>query len=73
MALQPLDFGSMGESSRPLRVNNVRKRLGLSERAVRYLAETKRLPAFKIDKKSWGFRVEDVERYRLARENADEF
>jgi hypothetical protein len=56
----------------PLRANNVAKRLGMKERNVRYLAETKKLIAFKIDRKSWGFWPEDVERYRSQRGCPDE-
>ena len=52
----------------PLRVNNVARRLQLPERTVRYLALTNRIPAFKIDRKSWGFWPEDVELYRLSLE-----
>lgn len=55
----------------PLRVNNVARRLQMPERTVRYLAATGRLPAFKIDGKSWGFWPEDVERYRLLLEVRD--
>lgn len=54
---------------RLLRVNNVRRRLKLHERTVRWLAEQGRIPARKIDRKSWGFRPEDVERFRREREN----
>lgn len=53
---------------RPLRVNNVARRLNLPERTVRHLAQTRRLPAFRIDGKSWGFWPEDVESFRLMRE-----
>jgi excisionase family DNA binding protein len=49
---------------RPLRVNNVARRLQRSERRVRQLAETGELPAFKIDGKSWGFRPGDVDTYK---------
>jgi hypothetical protein len=52
----------------PLRVNNVARRLQLPERTVRHLALTNRIPAFKIDGKSWGFWPEDVELYRLCLE-----
>lgn len=58
---------------RPLRVNNVARRLRKNERTIRHLAFTKRIPAFKINRKSWGFWPEDVEQYRSVLEirNAD--
>jgi Helix-turn-helix domain len=55
-------------STRLLLVNNVCRRLGVSERMVRHLALTHQLPATKIDKKSWGFRPADVEELRKRRE-----
>lgn len=55
-----------------LRVNNVARRLGKPERTVRWLAETGALPAFKIDKKSWGFWPEDVEAHRCRIGGRDE-
>jgi hypothetical protein len=56
-------FASSGRH--PLRVNNVKRRLNnMPERTIRHLAKTKRLPAFKIDGKSWGFWPEDVENYK---------
>jgi len=45
----------------PLRVNNVARRLHRPERTIRHWARTGKLRAFKIDRKSWGFRPEDVE------------
>ena len=58
---------------RPLRVNNVVRRLNLPERTVRHLAQTGRLHAFKVDGKSWGFWAEDVENYQrtLEADNAE--
>lgn len=56
---------------RPLRVNNVVRRLKMPERTIRYLAQTGRLPAFKIDGKSWGFWPEDVENYKRIGEAHD--
>ena len=53
-----------GRTQRPLRVNNVARRLQRSERRVRQLAETGELSAFKIDRKSWGFRPCDVDTYK---------
>jgi hypothetical protein len=55
----------------PLRVNNVATRLQTPERTVRHLALTKRLPAFKIDGKSWGFWSDDVDVYRRLMEARD--
>ena len=55
----------------PLRVNNVARRLSKPERTVRHLAATNRIPAFKIDGKSWGFWSEDVEIYRHLMEERD--
>ena len=55
----------------PLRVNNVATRLQKPERTVRHLAFTKRLPAFKIDGKSWGFWSDDVDVYRRLMEAHD--
>ena len=40
------------------------RRLNLPERTVRYLAQTGRLPAFKLDGKSWGFWPEDVDAFK---------
>lgn len=53
---------------RRLLVNNVARRLQLKERTIRHLAQTGRLAAFKIDKKSWGFWPEDVEYFRRTME-----
>jgi hypothetical protein len=55
----------------PLRVNNVARRLQIPERTVRYLAANGRIPAFKIDDKSWGFWPEDVDLYRQLMEAHD--
>jgi hypothetical protein len=55
----------------PLRVNNVALRLRKPERTVRYLASTKRIRAFKIDGKSWGFWPDDVELYQRLTEASD--
>jgi hypothetical protein len=55
----------------PLRVNNVAARLQKPERTVRHLAFTNRLPAFKIDGKSWGFWPDDVDVYRRLMEAHD--
>jgi hypothetical protein len=55
----------------PLRVNNVARRLSRPERTIRHLAFTQKIPAFKIDRKSWGFWSEDVESYRLLLEARD--
>jgi excisionase family DNA binding protein len=56
---------------RPLRVNNVARRLQRSERRVRQLAEAGDIPAFKIDGKSWGFRPRDVDTYKQLLEARD--
>ncbi len=55
----------------PLRVNNIARRLGKSERRVRQLAESGRLPAFKIDGKSWGCWPTDVDAYKQQSEARD--
>jgi hypothetical protein len=52
-------------------VNNVARRLSRPERTIRHLAFTQKIPAFKIDRKSWGFWSEDVESYRLLLEARD--
>lgn len=54
---------------RPLQVHHVAKRLGLSRRMVRHLAETRKLRAFKVGKKIWYFFPKDVENFRAWREN----
>jgi excisionase family DNA binding protein len=58
-------------TQRPLRVNNVARRLQRSERRVRQLAEAGEIPAFKIDGKSWGFRPSDVDLYKQLLEARD--
>jgi excisionase family DNA binding protein len=47
-----------------LLVNNVAKRLGLSPRMVRHLAQTGALPARKAGRKIWNFRCADVDEFR---------
>jgi excisionase family DNA binding protein len=54
--------------SRPLLVHHVAKRLGISRRMVRHLAETGQLPGFKSGKKIWQFFAADVEKFRVERE-----
>ena len=56
-------------TQRFLRVNNVCRRLDLRERTVRWLAKQGRIPARKIDGKSWGFLPEDIEAYQMERDN----
>jgi hypothetical protein len=58
-------------SQRALRVNNVMRRLNMPERTVRHLAKTQKIPAFKLNRKSWGFWPEDVDRYKQLREERD--
>jgi hypothetical protein len=55
----------------PLRVNNVAIRINRKERMVRYLIATKQIRAFKIDGKSWGCHLSDVEQYLRLREARD--
>jgi hypothetical protein len=64
---------SQGSRRLPLRVNNVARRLCKPERTVRHLASTNKIPAFKVDGKSWGFWPEDVDLYRslLEAQNAE--
>ena len=52
---------------RILRANNVARRLGVSERTVRWYAETGQIPAFKIGRKIWFFHELDVEDFRHRR------
>src|SRR6266567_3772411 len=54
--------------SRKLRVNNVARRLGLSRRTVRHLAQTGRLRAQKVRKKIWVFVSTDVDEFHAWRE-----
>lgn len=51
-----------------LRVNNVAKRLGLSTRMVRHLAQKGVLRAYKHGIKTWRFIAADVEAFRSLRE-----
>lgn len=51
-----------------LLVNNVAKRLGLSCRTVRYLAQTGAIRAHKAGTKIWKFLATDVDEYRVRRE-----
>jgi ribosomal protein S14 len=63
--------GSVARSSSTLLVHHAAKKLGLSRRMVRHLAETGVLPARKLGKKIWGFDSLDVEDLRLRREADD--
>ena len=58
----------IGFGARPLLVNNVAKRLHLSRRMVRYLAQTGAIPAYKAGRKIWRFLATDVEEFRARRE-----
>lgn len=60
----------VSSDSRPnvLRVNNVAKRLGLSTRMVRHLAQNGVLRAYKDGIKLWRFVSTDVEAFRMQRE-----
>jgi hypothetical protein len=53
---------------RPLLVHHVARRLGLSCRMVRHLAETGALRAHKAGSKIWNFLPADVEEFRMRRE-----
>jgi excisionase family DNA binding protein len=53
---------------RPLLVNNVARRLCLSRREVRHLAQRGKLPAFKMGRKIWGFHKVNVDAYHAMRE-----
>jgi excisionase family DNA binding protein len=53
---------------RPLLVHHVAKRLCLSRREVRHLAQRGKLPAFKIGRKIWGFHKVNVDAYNAVRE-----
>jgi hypothetical protein len=65
------EFESGRVMPRPLRVNNIARRLGKSERRVRQHAESGKLPAFKIDGKSWGSWPSDVDAYKQSLEARD--
>ncbi len=54
--------------ARPLLVHHVAKRLGLSRRMVRYLAQTGALPAYKAGLKIWKFLAADVDEFQARRE-----
>jgi hypothetical protein len=69
--IEPHQKGPSSPRRLPLRVNNVARRLSRPERTIRHLASTQKIPAFKIDRKSWGFWSEDVESYRLVLEARD--
>ncbi len=56
--------------NRPLLVWHVAKMLHVCDRRVRQLAKSGILPAFKIDRKSWGIRRQDLEAYILRRERS---
>ena len=53
---------------RKLGVNNVAKRLGLSPRMVRHLAERGVLRAYKEGIKTWRFVSTDVDEFRVLRD-----
>ena len=55
--------------SRPILVHHVARRLGLSRRMVRNLAETARLPGVKVGRRIWQFLPRDVEEFRARRED----
>jgi excisionase family DNA binding protein len=54
--------------SHPLLVHHVARRLGISPRMVRHLAETGELRGFKVGRKIWRFLSTDVENLRARRE-----
>jgi excisionase family DNA binding protein len=64
-------FAGVGRGDRPLFVNNVAKKLSLSCREVRHLAQLGKLPGFKPGRKIWRFRKVDVELYLSLREGRD--
>jgi hypothetical protein len=70
MCTQRALFGPSGSIPSPelLRANNVARRLGLSCRMVRYLAQTGQLRAFKVGMKIWWFVANDVESYKRLRD-----
>jgi excisionase family DNA binding protein len=55
-------------ADRPLLVNNVASRLGLSCRTVRHLARKGKLRAYKSGQKIWKFLAKDVEEFQACRE-----
>ena len=57
--------------ARPLLVHHVAGRIERSRRMVRHLAETGKLRGFKLGRKIWGFRSDDVEEYLSEREAAN--
>lgn len=58
-------------SDRPLLVHHVAKRLSLSCREVRHLAQLGKLPGFKPGRKIWRFHRVDVDLYLSMREGRD--
>jgi Helix-turn-helix domain len=54
--------------SHPLLVHHVARRLDISPRMVRHLAETGELCGFKMGRKIWRFLIADVEDLRARRE-----
>jgi excisionase family DNA binding protein len=61
-------FSAKPAIPRPLLVHHVAKRLGISPRMVRHLAETGELPAYKAGRKIWRFLASDVEECRARRD-----
>jgi excisionase family DNA binding protein len=57
------------DSSRPLLAHHVAKKLGLSRRMIRHLAQSGSLKARKIGKKIWQFTAADVEQFQVSRES----
>lgn len=55
------------ESKRPLRINNVAKRTGVSERTLRHWAATGRLPAKRAGKKIWVFDPDAIKAFMRRR------
>jgi excisionase family DNA binding protein len=66
-SLQPHQ-APVSDPDRPLYVNTVATRLGLSRRTVRHLAKIGSLRATKVGPKLWLFRSGDVDEFKTRRE-----
>jgi excisionase family DNA binding protein len=70
---EPGTCSGIGCGDRPLLVYHVAKRLSLSCREVRHLAQLGKLPGFKPGRKIWRFRRADVDLYLAMREGRDAY
>jgi excisionase family DNA binding protein len=70
---EPGTRSGLGCGDRALLVHHVAKRLSLSCREVRHLAQLGKLPGFKPGRKIWRFRRVDVDLYLAMREGRDAY